>query len=574
MPSRHSSPDTAATRSRTTGATSAARSSRAHQLRAKLTARIERLLGLGRGELRPGLLLFAYLFLVNAACTAAASIGDALFLDRIEATKLPLADLAVVLGVTVTAAAYMRLGRSVLLRNLLVGSLFAFALTSITFYWLVMQFRSAWLLLPALYVWVGILGVLARTQVWTLANYVLTLRQAKRLFALVGSGSILGWIAGGAVTNALSRAGDAESLLPAMAAAFIVCAMLVHAIWSGPSAARRADARRPDRSPAAAGGLSGAASVVWNSPYLRLIAVLIGLAALATTVTKWQLKAIAQVSFAGTNELAGFFGSFYSIAGIAALGVQLVLAGPILRRVGLGGVLSIVPLAISAGSAGLLVLGSLPAAIALRGSDQVLRYSIDKSARELLYLPVPRAQTFQVKSLLETMVSPLGDALASVLILLLAGTLGATPGQLAWLTLVLAAAWIVAARATQHQYLRSLADALHQNRVDVQGVTAVLDRATSQLLASHLAKRESRRVLNALSVVEASRAPSVLPNVEALLSHPSAAVRARAIAVLSANRPKGSPSPAWRRFSSTPTCGSEVPRSCTWPTPAWTPWSG
>jgi HEAT repeat protein len=481
------------------------------------------------------------LFLVNAACTAAASIGKGLFLDRFHATKLPFADLAVVLGLTIAAAGYMRLGRSVLLRNLLVGSLVGFALTSVAFYWLVSQFRSAWLLLPAIYVWVGILGVLARTQVWTLANYVLTLRQAKRLLALVGAGSILGWIVGGAITTALSRARGAESLLLAMALAFAACALLVQAIWSGPSPARRSDARRQDRTPAAAGGLVAAATMVWSSPYLRLIGVLIGLAALGATFAKWQLNAIAQASFSGKNELTAFFGSFDSVAGIAALGVQLVLAAPTLRHVGLGGVLSIVPLALAAGSAGLLALGSLASVIALRGSDQVLRYSIDKSAKELLYLPVPRSQTFQVKSFLETVVSPLGDALASVVILLFATALGGTPRQLAWLTLALAAGWVVVARSAHHHYLRNLVDALRQNRVDVQGVTAVLDRATTQLLASHLAKRESRRVLNALSLVEASPASSLLPNVEALISHPSAAVRARAVAVLSANRPKDPP---------------------------------
>ena len=32
--------------------------------------------------------------------------------------------------------------------------------------------------------------------------------------------------------------------------------------------------------------------------------------------------------------------------------------------------------------------------VALKASDQVLRYSIDKATVELLYLPVPASQTF------------------------------------------------------------------------------------------------------------------------------------------------------------------------------------
>ena len=51
----------------------------------------------------------------------------------------------------------------------------------------------------AIYIWVGVFSVLAPTQVWTLANYVLTTREAKRAFGLIGSGAILGWIVGGFV---------------------------------------------------------------------------------------------------------------------------------------------------------------------------------------------------------------------------------------------------------------------------------------------------------------------------------------------------------------------------------------
>jgi hypothetical protein len=43
-----------------------------------------------------------------------------------------------------------------------------------------------------IYIWVGVFSVLAPSQVWTLANYVLTTREAKRSFGFIGSGAILG----------------------------------------------------------------------------------------------------------------------------------------------------------------------------------------------------------------------------------------------------------------------------------------------------------------------------------------------------------------------------------------------
>jgi AAA family ATP:ADP antiporter len=491
-------------------------------------------LRLGKGELKVAALLFAYLFLVLAATTVGRNSRDGLFLARFSAAQLPFVDLAVVLGVTLTTAAYMKLARFVSLRSLLVASLLAFAVTSLAFWWLVQQSGAAWLLL-AFYVWVGVLGVLATAQVWTLANYVLTLRQVKRLFPLVGSGSILGCVAGGAASRAVAQARGAEFLLLAMAIAFMVCAMLVPAISQRTAGSQQG---RSDGATRAPGGLADAARAVANAPYLRLIGVLVAVAALTTTVTGWQFKAVAKASFADKDQLTAFFGTYSYCANMVALAIQLLLTGPLLRRVGLGGILSIVPVAVAGGSAGFLAFGSLAAVVALKGGEQVFRFSLDKSATELLYLPVSRAESFKVKSFLDTIVSRLGDALGNLMILLLVGVLGLTAPKLAWLALGLTVAWVATARSIHIQYLRHLADALREHRVNVQGVTAVLDRSTTQLLASHLGQRESRRVLNALSLVDASRASSILPKVEALLCHASPAVRARALVVLSGSRVK------------------------------------
>ena len=47
-------------------------------------------------------------------------------------------------------------------------------------------------LFVAIYIWVGALSVLVPAQVWMLANYMMTTREAKRAFGLIGGGAILG----------------------------------------------------------------------------------------------------------------------------------------------------------------------------------------------------------------------------------------------------------------------------------------------------------------------------------------------------------------------------------------------
>ncbi len=129
-----------------------------------------------------------------------------------------------------------------------------------------------------------------------------------------------------------------------------------------------------------------------------------------------------------TDELAMFFGTFSMIAGLMSLLLQLLLTGRLLRTIGVGSALFIVPTAMLMGSAGVLLLGTLVAAAALKASDQVLRYSIDKATVELLYLPVPASHTFRVKSFIDTVVYRFGDAAGGLVVLLFAAVLGLVAG--------------------------------------------------------------------------------------------------------------------------------------------------
>jgi AAA family ATP:ADP antiporter len=359
---------------------------------------LERLLNLRPGEFSRGFLLFLYLFLVIASYVVGKAARDALFLDKYSASQLPYADMAVAMLVGVVIALYIRIGRAVSLRNLLAGSLVLFAISTLVFWWLSVYYERPWLY-PAVYIWMGMFGVLAPAQVWTLASTVLTTREAKRLFGLVGSGAIAGWIAGGYVTRLVATRFGTEASLLGMGLVFFGCAALVIAIWKQNQAFRGVtdeDLARDDEGPR---GLKDSLRVIRASPYLGAIAGVILLSSFATAIAGWQFKAMAKAAIPRTDQLAAFFGQFNFYAGLASLLAQLLLTSRVLKRFGLGFALFIVPGALMASSLGVLMLGTLAAAVALKASDQVLRYSIDKTSVELLYLPVPSGQKVQVKSL-------------------------------------------------------------------------------------------------------------------------------------------------------------------------------
>ena len=247
------------------------------------------------------------------------------------------------------------------------GSLAFFAANCLLF-WYLSHTLSAWWLTPLIYVWVGMFGVVAPAQVWTLSNFVLTTREAKRLFGFIGSGATAGWIVGGFITRIIATRFGAEATLIGMAGALLLAALLVNRVWQTRIADRDHD---PDPDSQATGGILHSLRLVRSSSYLIAISFVILLSSSTTAVAGWQFKAIVGSSIAGRDELAAFFGTFNFYAGIMSFALQWLVTGRLLRRFGLGVALFVVPVGLALGSVGLLVAGSLAAAVMLRGTDQV-----------------------------------------------------------------------------------------------------------------------------------------------------------------------------------------------------------
>ena len=497
---------------------------------------LEKLLNLQPGDLRRGSLLFLYLFLIMSSYMVARVARDALFLEQFKAVELPYVDIAISLLIGFVIAAYIRAGRLVSVRTLLIGTLATFAVTAAVFWWLAHYSQPKWLF-PVLYVWVGIFGVLAVSQVWTLANYVLTSRQAKRVFGVVGSGAILGGTFGGKIANFFAPRYGTESLLLGMAGAVVVCIFLVVLIWRQriallpEASAEREEAAVGEESPQ---NLKESIRLVASSEYLFSIATLILIANITTSLAGWQFKALSKQFYPATDQLAAFFGAFYFYAGLAAFGVQLLLTSRVLRRFGLGVALFVVPSALALGSLAVLISGALWAAIALRCGINVLQYSIDKSTVELLYLPMAASVKVQVKSFIDSVIWRMGDGFAGILVLLFGKYfLELTAREMSVVALVLIAGWMGAALVARRRYVGTLRESIHQHRMDAERAsTPVLDRATTDILVANLAATDPQEILYALGLFRLGQQRAAHPAIRGLLQHPAAEVRQRALEVL------------------------------------------
>jgi len=94
----------------------------------------------------------------------------------------------------------------------------------------------------------------------------------------------------------------------------------------------------------------------------------------------------------------------------------VVDSGGILGNLGVGVAILLLPLSLLSGTIALLADGSLIAAVMLKGSDGAFKHSIDRSCRELMYLPVPASVKVYAKSTIDTVMNRMGDGSAEALL--------------------------------------------------------------------------------------------------------------------------------------------------------------
>ena len=494
---------------------------------------VARIFNLRRNEVGPASLLFGYLFLVIGAYIMGQSIGDAMFLNAFP-NHLPHVIIATALVVGVFVAVYIRISHRVRLELMIIGALFFFALSFVLLWWLTrFGSRSVY---PLIYFAVYLMGAMGPTMGWTLANYALTTREARRVFGFIGAGSILGAPCAGFVTADLIRHGyHPESLLLVIAVCLAGCAVLVKFLFSY-SQQRMAGTDLPSMpGQEQAKNFREIWAVIYSSRYLLLITALIAIGCMSTRIISYQFQIIAKNSF-GANKagMAAFFGSFNGYLGMAAFLVQMLFTGRILRSLGIRVSLFILPFMFVGGSVGVLLVPTLLSACILKGSHNLLRFSLDQSSRELLYLPVaPPHIKSQIKSFIDGFIWRSADGVAGIVLLFFANKLHFSPSRVSLVNLVFLFGWIAVAYGVRREYLNVLRNAIERRTLDPDRINAgVLDSTTTEVLAQALEHGGEQQVLYGLSLLEVSREPGWHPVLRRLLEHSSPVVRNRALQLL------------------------------------------
>jgi AAA family ATP:ADP antiporter len=504
-----------------------------------MIARLQRFFDVRPGEIAPVLLVFLYLATVVAAYLLAKPIRNSLFLNQFGAYKLVYVYVAVPLVLTVFVPLYTAIAPRFGLRTVVSVTLLFFCLNALLF-WYLFTYRRVEILPAVFYVWVNCFGIIAPVQVWIFANSVFDTRQAKRLFGLIASGASLGAVAGGLVATTLIHwVGGTINLILVLAGLIAAAAVIVNLTRLA----------IPRREPARFQGgprvpLASTLAMIGRTRYLTLIAASVFLVAVVTQWTQFQFSIVAEARYTGNMDgLTRFFGQFNLYLGIVAFVIQLLATGPLLRRFGIALTVLLLPVALGIGAATILAFPVFWAVLATNAVDQGLRFSVDKASYELLYLPMSPTIRSHVKVTIDTIINRCADAVGgvalglatqgfSLMVVMLPGA-GLEVRGIAALCLVLVGVWIVVALALRGGYVDVIKQSIQQHRLDAERASAaVFDRSANDLLAAKLASGTPDEILYALGLFEAQHQRAVHPAVPFLLSHASAAVRRRALAIV------------------------------------------
>ncbi len=274
----------------------------------------------------------------------------------------------------------------------------------------------------AFFVLIGIFAVMVVAQFWALAADSFNIKSGQRLFPVIMVGAALGAALGARFTEVMVDTLGPYPLVLIATGILAIGTMLTHtmqaAVPEGSRSVATADRARVQH-------WLGGFAVVARSRYLMLIALFTVLINLVSTTGDSihsflvndhfnSLEASGALDVGGADRAkAQYFGNFFFWMTIAQFSIQMFVVSRLFRLVGVGGALLALPLVALAGYALVAFIPVLSVIRMVRMSEMSLEYSVNGTARNALFLPTSKAETYDGKTTIETFFWRFGDLLSA-----------------------------------------------------------------------------------------------------------------------------------------------------------------
>jgi len=485
----------------------------------------KRTFNIREGELKVVLLMQLYIFIIIAVLLLVKPTITALFLSHLGTNNLPYAYLLVAVAAIMYSLFNNWLIPRFSIKTIAATTIVLFSLAFFALYYIInyagMDERALYLY----YLGFSLFGVMVTSQFWIIANIVFDLREAKRLFGFIGAGAIAGGITGGYLTTVISvYFGNGMAILIA-AILLLMCLPLLYIIWNI-RVEKLNKYIKEKRKINKKTKYNSALKLVLKSKHLSNLALIVGVSVLVAKLVDFQFNDYSHRVYSNPDELASFFGFWFSTFNIVALLIQLFLTNRLLARFGVNSNMLLLPLGLVLGSFLFFVFPELWVVILLKGTDIGLKQSVNKAAYELSILPIPYEKKKLTKPFIDVVVDSVATGLAGFLLLFVIHKLNIDSSYITLIILLFLFIWFLLIYRLRESYF----DAFRKNIKSIIGDGSLQNKAkaikSKTSIIDVFQSGSEKEIVNLLHHADEKFIDVYLPYLVNLLDHPSNRVKA------------------------------------------------
>ncbi len=451
---------------------------------------LKKLFNINQGEGFPTLILFLHFFAYVAISITGSAARDAYFLNMVDRKYLPLMFLAVAIVLSIVIEIYSRLSKNKDLSTIVSGTGIIFIATLFA----IQKNLEGWVI-PFLYVWKDVIDAIIITQFWLIASQVFDPRQAKRLFGLLGAGGALAAIIIGSSIKQFVSVFGSENLLFATMSFLLVVILMANLIrpYRNINEQKNSNSKKDSQKDEKKS----------FSPYLKSLAIIIGLAAVASRVVDYQFKITAVAAFPEQDDLVNFFGQYYAVTGIATMVIQLFITSRLLSRFGILVAILVLPTLFMTGAIGFLMSPVLAAVYISKFSDQVFRFTLHNASIQLLWIPVKNTIKNRLKPVIEGSIRASLEGVSGILIFLSITVFNVPIHYLSISIVLIAIYWINKSFTLKKLYVKELQSAIEKRELNFEELTLdIQDEAMVKTINEALKNNDESQQILALEMIK------------------------------------------------------------------------
>lgn len=380
-----------------------------------------RLLPVGRGEWRAVALAFVYFFLVLFGYALLRPVREAMGVQRSmnDLRSLFYATCVVSLVVAVGFGGLVaRLDRA---RFIGVGHVLVAACLGVfvAARWVVDDAQRVWVGY-AFYVWLSVVNLFLTSVFWAFMADIWRLEQGKRVFPVIAVGGTLGALLGSSFVWWLAERIGVDWQMALAAGCFLLTTPLVWLLDRGDRVGRAS--RSEPRAGRIGGDWWSGLVLLARSPYLLGTGLYVVCMTISSTLLYFTRSKLVANASEELGRRVSMFAQMDAWTQGATLFVQLFVTGRLMRHLGVGVTLAVLPLVTVAGFAVLAWVERMPgvegwqvfgAVTAFSAVHSATRFAVARPSRETLFSVVSDEEKYKAKPVIDLFLYRGGDVLGA-----------------------------------------------------------------------------------------------------------------------------------------------------------------